>query len=222
MPAGLSQRIQSKLVRRSAIILPTPSSVRASLSLAGDAGSSPKLAIRWSRMRACESFATPCTTLMRSNRTRRSGPMTRSRLRRPTSKSMTTTFSPICARAAPSAAVEVVFPTPPFPDVTTKTLAILFLLCRLIQWGNFHDVAVEPRLSRPVAQGDVYFFRSLIVTVDGQQFCLDLLTIDPCGRIAVDPRHCTAAQRSVDMDRPSSNNFRAGTDWTQHSHVAFG
>jgi hypothetical protein len=32
------------------------------------------------------------------------GPITRSRLRRPTSKSMTATFSPACASAAPSAA----------------------------------------------------------------------------------------------------------------------
>lgn len=34
-------------------------------------------------------------------------------------------FFTCCASAAPSAAVDVVFPTPPFPDVTTKTLAIL-------------------------------------------------------------------------------------------------
>src|SRR5258705_228719 len=108
MPAGLSQRIQSNLVRSSPITLLTPSSVRASLSLVWDAGSSHKFSRRLSRMRACESFATPCTTLMRSNTTRRSAPKTRSRLRRPTSKSMTTTFSPSCARAAPSAAEKVV------------------------------------------------------------------------------------------------------------------
>ena len=33
--------------------------------------------------------------------------------------------SPVCASAAPSAAVDVVFPTPPLPDVTTRTLAIV-------------------------------------------------------------------------------------------------
>src|SRR3981081_3953020 len=181
MPAALSPRIQSKLGRRSAMILPTPSSVRASLSLVWDAGSSHKLSNRLSRMRACESFATPCTTLMRSNTTRRSAPMTRSRLRRPTSKSMTTTFSPICASAAPSAAVEVVFPTPPFPDVTTKNLAILFLLCRLIQRCNFHDVALQQHLSWPIAQGGAYIFCSLVVAVDCQQFGLDFLTKNPRG-----------------------------------------
>src|SRR5258708_40245942 len=180
MPAGLSQRIQSNLVRSSAIMLLTPSSVRASLSRVCDAGSSHKFSRRLSRMRACESFATPCTTLMRSNTTRRSAPKTRSRLRRPTSKSMTTTFSPSCARAAPSAAVEVVFPTPPLPDVTTRTLAILTLLYRLIQRCNSHDIAFEPGLSRPIAQGGAYVFGSLLVAVDYQQLCFDLLTVNPC------------------------------------------
>src|SRR5476651_1076658 len=181
MPAGLSQRIQSNLVRSCAIMLPTPASVRASLSLVWDAGSSHKFSRRLSRIRACESFATPCTTLIRSNTTRRSAPRTRSRFRRPTSKSTTTTFSPICASAAPSAAVEVVLPTPPLPDVTTNTLAILASLADLIQRYNFHDVAFEPRLSWTIAQGGVYFFSSLIVTVDGQQLCLDFLTINPRG-----------------------------------------
>src|ERR1700736_189067 len=179
MPAGLSQRIQSNLVRRSAITLLTPSSVRASLSLVWDAGSNHKLSRRLSRMSARESLATPCTTLMRSNTTRRSAPSTRSRLRRPTSKSTTTTFSPICASAAPSAAVEVVLPTPPLPDVTTNTLAILTSLADSIQRCNLHDVAFQPRLSWTIAQGGIYFFSSLIVTVDRQQLCLDFLTINP-------------------------------------------
>src|SRR3981081_1248246 len=222
MPAGLSQRIQSKLALRSAITLPTPSSVRASLSLVWDAGSSHKFSNRLSRMRACESFATPCTTLMRSNTTRRSAPITRSRLRRPTSKSMTATFSPICASAAPSAAVEVVFPTPPFPDVTTTTLAIIFLLCRLIQRCNFHDIAFEPRLSWPIAQGGAYVFSGLVVAVDCQKLCFDFLTINPRGRIAVDTRHRAAAERAVDVNRTPSDDFRAGTDRTQYCHIAFG
>src|SRR6478736_1434358 len=46
------------------------------------------------------------------------------RLRKPTSKSTTTTRSPARAKAAPRAAVDVVLPTPPFPDVTTTTWAI--------------------------------------------------------------------------------------------------
>src|SRR5258708_15868815 len=181
MPAGLSQSTQSNLVRRSSMMLLTPSSVSASLSLVCEAGSNHRFSRRLSRINACESLATPCTTLMRSNTTRRSAPMTRSRLRRPTSKSMTTTFSPICASAAPSAAVEVVLPTPPFPDVTTKTLAILLLLCRLIQRCNFHDVALEPRLSPPIAHGGTYILSSLEVAVDCQELGLDFLTKNPRG-----------------------------------------
>src|SRR5467141_3749181 len=207
MPAGLSQRIQSNLVRRSAMMLPTPSSVRASLSLVWDAGSSHKFSSRLSRIRACESFATPCTTLMRSNTTRRSAPMTRSRLRRPTSKSTTTTFSPLWASAAPSAAVEVVFPTPPLPEVTTSTLAIRDLLSRLIQRGNFHGVPLQPGLRRAVAERDVDFFSSLVVAIDGEQLCLDLLAVDPRVGISVDARHRAAAQRPIDVDRSAGDDL---------------
>src|SRR3984957_8458053 len=219
MPAGLSQRIQSNLVRSSAMMCPTPSSVRASLSLVWDAGSSHKFSRRLSRISACDSLATPCTTLIRSNTTRRSAPITRSRLRRPTSKSTTITFSPACASAAPSAAVVVVFPTPPLPDVTTRTLAIVSLLS--IQRCNFHGVAFEPGLSRPIAQRGVDFVRSLVVAVDGQQLRLDLLTENPRRRIAVDTGHRTAAKRSVDMDGSARDNLRTGADRTQHRHIAF-
>src|SRR3982751_1508450 len=139
---------------------------------------------------------------MRSNTTRRSAPITRSRLRRPTSKSMTTTLSPFWARAAPRAAVDVVFPTPPLPDVTTRTLAIGDLsLAGLIQRGDFHNGALQPGLGRPVAKRSIDVFSGLVVAVDGEQFRLDLLAIDPGRRIAVDARHRPAAQRAVNMDR---------------------
>src|SRR5271167_4516794 len=190
MPAGLSQRIQSNLVRSSAMILLTPSSVSASLSLVWEAGSSHKFSRRLSRMRACERFAMPCTTLMKSKTTRRSAPSTRSRLRRPTSKSTTTTFSPICASAAPNAAVEVVLPTPPLPEVTTRTLAILLISPKQsIQWCNLYDFAIEPDLRRPRIQGRVDFFRRSVVTVDGQKFGFDFVAVDPRAQIAVDAGH---------------------------------
>src|ERR1700719_1675209 len=220
MPAGLSQRIQSNLVRRSAMMLPTPWSVSASLSLVGDAGSNHKFSKRLSRIRACESLATPCTTLIRSNTTRRSAPRTRSRFRRPTSKSTTTTFSPIWASAAPSAAVEVVLPTPPLPDVTTRTLAILISLAELIEWCDFHDVAFQPCLSRTIAQGDVYFFSRLVIAVDGEQFGFDLLAENPRCRVAAEARHRAAAKRSIDVDGSAGDNFRAGADRAEHGHIA--
>src|SRR6478609_6060848 len=62
-------------------------------------------------------------TLMKSNTTRRSQPMIRSRLRRPTSKSMTTVLCPRSARPAANAAAVVVLPTPPLPEVMTITFA---------------------------------------------------------------------------------------------------
>src|SRR5262249_54145963 len=48
--------------------------------------------------------------------------MTRSRLRRPTSKSMATVFLPVSAMPVATLALVVVFPTPPLPEVTTTTL----------------------------------------------------------------------------------------------------
>src|SRR5215212_335885 len=125
MPAGLSQITQSKVSRSSPTTRATPSAVSASLSRVWEAASRLKVSMRLSRIRACGSLASPWATLMRSYTTRRSAPITRSRLRRPTSKSTTTAFCPPCASAAPSAAVDVVLPTPPLPDVTTSTFAIL-------------------------------------------------------------------------------------------------
>src|SRR6202035_2138721 len=190
MPAGLSQRIQSNLVRRSAITPLTPSSVRASLSLVWDAGSNHKFSRRLSRMRACESFATPCTTLMKSNPPRRSAPRTRSRLRKPTSKSTTTTFSPIWASAAPSAAVEVVLPTPPLPDVTTKTLAILLPFCTFqskllfqIQGFDVESGIFEPNLNRPAAQARIHVLGGLVVSIDGEKLGFVAAAEDPRPRV---------------------------------------
>src|SRR5450631_42760 len=208
MPAGLSQRIQSNLFRRSAIMLQTPASVRASLSLVWDAGSSHKFSRRLSRIRACESFATPCTTLIRSNTTRRSAPITRSRLRRPTSKSTTTTLSPVRASAAPSAAVEVVLPTPPLPDVTTMTLPMWSLqicadptLCRFnaasIHGRHHQHFAVEPGLNEPAAQGGVEVLGGAVEAVDRQQLRFDLAAEDARLPVARHAGHGAAAQGAV-------------------------
>src|SRR6185437_3617389 len=159
---------------------------------------------------------------MKSNTTRRSAPKMRSRLRRPTSKSTTTTFSPLRASVAPSAAVEVVLPTPPLPDVTTMTLAIFVSPNRSIKRCNVYDVTFEPDLRRPVAQPGVDLFSSSIVTVDGQKLGFDFLTIDARGRVAVDARHGAAAQRSVDMDRAAGDDFGPGTHRAHHRHIAIG
>src|SRR5690554_7532 len=62
-------------------------------------------------------------TLTKSYTTRRSQPMIRSRLRRPTSKSTMAVLWPRRARPVPMAALDVVLPTPPLPEVTTRILA---------------------------------------------------------------------------------------------------
>src|ERR1700726_23825 len=110
-------------------------------------------------MSAWDSFAKPLMTLIKSKTTRRSAPSTRSRLRNPTSKSTTTTFWPSWARAAPSAAVDVVLPTPPLPDVTTNTWPasavispILSALRDLIDRRDIQRAALKPSLKRSAAQ----------------------------------------------------------------------
>src|SRR6202790_562009 len=62
-------------------------------------------------------------TLMKSNTTRRSQPMIRSRLRSPTSKSMTTVLCPRNASPAAKAAAVAVLAAPPLADVIITTFA---------------------------------------------------------------------------------------------------
>src|SRR4051812_1245456 len=54
--------------------------------------------------------------------------MMRSRLRRPTSKSMTAVLWPASARPEAKLALVVVLPTPPLPEVTTMILAAMGVL----------------------------------------------------------------------------------------------
>ena len=65
--------------------------------------------------------------------TRRSQPMMRSTLRKPTSKSMMTVFNPLFASPVAKAALVVVLPTPPLPEVTTITLVTFLPPLRLMK-----------------------------------------------------------------------------------------
>src|SRR6476646_2214392 len=225
IPAGLSQMIQSNFVRSSAMTSATPLSVSASLSRVCEAGSRQRFSSRLSRMSACVSLATPWMTLIRSKTTRRSAPSTRSRFRRPTSKSTTTTLSPPRASAAPSAAVEVVLPTPPLPDVTTKTwpMSLPFVVLDvliLVKGGNFQRFAFEPGLDRPAAQAVLDVVSGLVVGVDGEQLGLDALAENAGAGIAVGAGHRPAAQCAVDVDRTSGHDLGARSDRAKHGHVA--
>src|SRR5215469_10209367 len=222
MPAGLSQMTQSNFARSSVMTRPTPSSVSASLSRVCEAGSSHSVSTRLSRISACGSFATPCTTLIRSNTTRRSAPITRSRLRRPTSKSTTQTDCPIWASAAPSAAVVVVLPTPPLPEVMTMTLAIWLPLLLLVQGRDLEHGAFETNLHRAAAQARFHLLGGAVIAVDGEQLRLVAAAEDARLAVAHRARHGAPAQRAVDMDRAAGDDLGAGGDRAEHRHLAEG
>src|SRR3984957_135391 len=125
--------------------------------------------MRLSRINACESLASPCATLMKSKTTRRSAPITRSRLRSPTSKSTTQTRRPPCASAAPIEAVEVVLPTPPFPDVTTITLLIVDSFEGSIQNSNLESVSDQASLEAAAVDLGIHVFRRDVGAADAEQ-----------------------------------------------------
>src|SRR5258706_12341048 len=81
--------------------------------------------------------------------------MMRSRLRRPTSKSITAVLWPSSASPDAKLALVVVLPTPPLPEVTTMILAIRFrVLSRTLSGFKRLDhqpFAIEPHL-RSLAQ----------------------------------------------------------------------
>src|SRR6478752_1492487 len=125
MPAGESQMMYSKPISpRSFRTFSTPSLVSASLSRVWEAASTNRLSHCLSLMRAWLRLASPWITLIRSYTTRRSHPMIRSRLRSPTSKSITAVLCPARARPEAKLALVVVFPTPPLPEVTTTIFAM--------------------------------------------------------------------------------------------------
>src|SRR6266536_2156156 len=221
IPAGLSQITQSNFLRRAAITRATPFSVRASLSWVWEAGSNERVSMRLSRMSACGSLATPWTTLIRSYTTRRSAPIRRSRLRRPISKSITTTFCPKLAIAAPRAAVDVVLPTPPLPDVTTTTLPISPPSTAVsIKCCHHERVTFEPSLHRPAAQRFINIIGGLIETVDCQKLGFDLAAEDARVGVAARTGHGSTSKGAVNVNRTACDNLGAGRNGPDHSHVA--
>src|SRR5487761_2700049 len=176
-----------------------------------------------SRISAWASLASPWTTFTRSNTTRRSAPITRSRLRSPTSKSTTTTFAPPWARAAPRAAVDVVLPTPPLPDVTTTTCVIVsFPLCVAgsLECRQHHGRAVEPGLRGFAAQRGVHVLGGAIDAVDRQQFGFEAAAEDAGGLVAVEPGDGAPAQHAIDVDGSAGDDLCPPGDGAEYRHVA--
>src|SRR3954464_14234629 len=96
--------------------------------------------------------------------------MIRSRLRRPTSKSMTAVLWPRTARPLAKLALVVVLPTPPLPEVTTMIFAMEFLKFE----RRHHELVVdEPDLGRLAAEGcGQRVLAGAVDAGDGDQFGL--------------------------------------------------
>src|SRR5918992_1341903 len=135
-------------------------------------------------------------TLMKSNTTRRSQPMIMSRLRRPTSKSMTTVFLPRWASPAPMAAVVVVLPTPPLPEVMTMILAKASLLLERV---DAERIAVEIHLHPLLQQAVLEIIAGAVDAADRHQLRLEAVAEDARLGVAVGAGQRATAQRAVDM-----------------------
>src|SRR4029077_3021588 len=105
--------------------------------------------------------------------------MIRSRLRRPTSKSMTATFLPRLARPTASEALVVVLPTPPLPDVTTiisVNVILPFFPARASTRSEFRQhqtIAVEPGLHGLSAQILRHAFENAVLAGNRHQLRME-------------------------------------------------
>src|SRR5690606_16369380 len=223
IPAGESHRMYSKpSSARSLSTFSTPSLVSASLSRVCEAASTNRLSKRLSLISACRSDASPWTTLTKSYTTRRSQPMMRSRLRRPTSKSMTTTFLPRRARPLARLALLVVLPTPPLPEVTTMISAKTRLLCGppSVECGDLEFFVVQPDLHRLAVQLLRDIFQHFVVSGHGHQLGMEGAAEDARLGIALGTGQGAAAQRAIDVDRAVGDHLGAGAYLGQHGQVA--
>src|SRR5690606_4003816 len=151
-----------------------------------------------------------------------------SRLRRPTSKSMTTVRCPALARPAAKDALVVVFPTPPLPEVTTMILATVAVsrieLVRAavayLQRLYMQRLAIEIDLDGAPASGLVNVFTDPVGTGDRHQLCLQALAEDPGTAIALHARQCPPAQRAIDMNMTVGQHLGASAYRRQHDEIA--
>ncbi len=95
------------------------------LSLVCAAGIKYSSGKRLSRIIACRNRQRPSITSTISYTIRFSSPRTTSRFLKPISASIHTTFPPPAAKAVARFAVMVVLPTPPLPEVTVTTFAVI-------------------------------------------------------------------------------------------------
>src|SRR5690625_1722203 len=163
--------------------------------------------------------------------------MIRSRLRRPTSKSMTATFLPACARPVAREALVVVLPTPPLPEVTTMISAKvnLRMSCGCPVWTSCLDelvgraclqrldeqfFTIEPTLHGLAGKLARNFFEYAVVAGDGNQFGPEIGAVDARVGVALGANQRAAAQGAVDVDGAVGDHFRAVGDRGGDDQVA--
>src|SRR6185312_4666080 len=124
---------------------------------------------------------------------------------KPTSKSTTATLWPSFASAAPIAAVDVVFPTPPLPEVTTTTLDISSSLS--VKSCDLDRFILEPGLDGLAAHICLDFVGGDVDAPDRQELGLETAAEDARLRLAKSPGHGPAAQYAVDVHRAARDHF---------------
>src|SRR6516225_5934566 len=146
--------------------------------------------------------------------------MIRSRLRRPTSKSMTAVLWPRSARPDEKLALVVVLPTPPLPEVTTTIFAMRVQSLEL-ERGHHEDAVDQPHLGG--LAGDVLGQRRLGGAVDardGDEFGFEAGGEDARLGVAARAGDGLAAQRAVDVHVAVGQHLGAGVDGGVHDEVA--
>src|SRR6185295_13943421 len=161
-------------------------------------------------------------TLIRSYTTRRSQPMMRSRLRRPTSKSITAVLWPRRASPLAKLALVVVLPTPPLPEVTTTVLAMFTPLFEGVEHQPVSvGICYQPHLCRLAPYGlEQRLFAGAIQAGDRNQLRLHAEREDPGIGIPARARDGAAAQRCIHVDVPVRDHLRARVHHGEHHQVA--
>src|SRR5690606_19575019 len=196
-----------------------------SLSRVCDAGRMLRLSMRLSLIRVWWRLDSPLITLSKSYTTRRSQPMIRSRLRRPTSKSMITVLWPCMARPVPIAALVVVLPTPPLPEVTTIISANVvssFDVHSCSQWANDELIAFQTGLDAFFPVLFLQVFVHFVIARDGNQLRLQALTENAGIGVTLHAGQGAAPQRAIHMDVAIAENFGAGAYRRDDHPVAAG
>src|SRR5690606_31449103 len=151
--------------------------------------------------------------------------MIRSRLRRPTSKSITATFLPAMARPVASEALVVVLPTPPLPEVTTIISAVKSpspqgCCCSRSQFCDQQFFALEPALHGPALEVVGNLFEHAVLAGDGHQCRPEIGDVDARLLVALRTGHGASTQAAVDVDIAIGDHFGAVGDRTGDDQVA--